>query len=319
MRRLLVLFLFALPAFAQSRIDCKALSSHILGEMVHYCVLLPTGYDSATAKSTYYPVLYFLHGLGENEQTLFKTGGWNLVEDLRQQHKIADFLVVTPEAKASFYVNSSNGKVRYSDFFLQEFIPRIESNFRVAHGRRSRAITGISMGGYGALRFAFAYPELFASVSAQSAALFTSSPQELDAAMRSGTPLGRLLGPVFGDPINVAHWKQNDPFLLAKKNRLAIRRLAIDFNCGRDDEYQFEIGAEALHRELESEGIKHEFHLYPGDHSASYFLSHLGEVMQFHSREFEKGKGGTTEGGNDACALTFSALQSCFSSSDYWR
>jgi len=288
MRRFLVIFLLALPASAQSRIDCNVLNSHVLGQMVHYCVLLPSGYDSATAKSTHYPVLYFLHGLGENEQTLFKTGGWTLVEDLRQHHEIGDFLIVTPEAKASFYVNSADGKVRYSDFFLEEFMPYIEAKFRVARGSRSRAITGISMGGYGALRFAFAYPEMFSSVSAQSAALFTSSPQELDAVMRSGTPLGRVLGPVFGNPINVAHWKQNDPFVLAKKNRTAIGKVAIYFNCGREDDYQFEIGADALHRQLNSEGIKHEYHPYPGDHSASYFLAHLGEVLQFHWREFEK-------------------------------
>lgn len=288
--RILVFLFIAFPAAAQSRIDCNALRSHILREVVHYCVLLPSGYDSAGAKSTRYPVLYFLHGLGENEQTLFKTGGWNLVEDLRQQHKIGDFLIVTPEAKASFYVNSADGRVLYSDFFLHEFMPYIESRFRIRSGRESRAITGISMGGYGALRFAFAYPELFSSVSAQSAALMTASPQELDTTMHSGTPLGRLLGSVFGDPINVAHWKANDPFVLAKKNQLAISKLGIYFNCGREDQFQFENGADALHRELESEGIKHEYHLYPGDHGASYFLSHLGEVMQFHSREFQSAR-----------------------------
>ena len=276
-----------LPTVAQNRIDCNALRSRILREIVHYCVLLPPEYDSAAAKSTRYPVLYFLHGLGENEQTLFKSGGWNLVEDLRQQHKIGDFLIVTPEGKASFYVNSADGKVLYSDFFLHEFMPYIDSKFRIRSGPQSQAISGISMGGYGALRFAFAYPRIFSSVSAQSPALMTASPQELNTSMRSGTSLGRLLGSVFGDPIDVAHWKDTDPLVLAKKNRLAISKLAIYFNCGREDQFQFENGAEALHRQLDSEGIRHEYHLYPGDHSASYFLSHLGEVMQFHSQEFE--------------------------------
>jgi S-formylglutathione hydrolase FrmB len=288
MRRFLTLLLLAIPAVAQSRIDCAALNSHILGRIVHYCVLLPSGYDSDTEKSVHYPVLYFLHGLGDNEQTLVKSGGWNLVEDLRQQHKIGDFLIVTPEGKASFYVNSADGKVRYSDFFRHEFMPYIESEFRVDRKRRARAITGISMGGYGALRFAFAYPELFSSVSAESAALMTASPQELDAGMRPGTSLGRVMGPVFGNPINAAHWKDNSPFVLAKENRIAIGSLAIYFNCGRDDDFQFEVGAEALHHELDSESIQHEYHLYPGDHSSSYFLSHLGEVMQFHSKQFEK-------------------------------
>lgn len=287
MRRLLIFLLLAIPAAAQSRTDCDALKSRILKQTVRYCVLLPPSYDSPKTKNTKYPVLYFLHGLGDNEQTLLKSGGWELVEDLREQHKMGDFLIVTPEAHGSFYVNSANGEVRYSDFFLREFIPYIESKFRVQHDRTSRAVSGISMGGYGALRFAFAYPQTFLSVSAESAALMTASPQQLDTAMRAGAPLKQVFASVFGDPINVGHWKANDPLVLAEKNRQAIAKLAIYFNCGRDDQFQFENGAEALDRELSSEGIKHEFHLYAGDHSASYFLAHLGEVMEFHSREFE--------------------------------
>jgi S-formylglutathione hydrolase FrmB len=273
-----------ISASAQSRIDCDALKSRTLGEAVHYCVLLPPSYDSMRTKR--YPVLYFLHGLGENEQTLFKTGGWNLIEDLRQQHKVGDFLIVTPEAKASFYVNSADGKVRYSDFFLQEFIPYIEGKYRIRRERRARAITGISMGGYGALHFAFADPDMFSAVSTQSAALMTESPQELNAPLRSGTPLGKLLGSVFGNPINVPHWKENDPISLAKKNKTGVGTLAIYFNCGRDDEYGFEVGAAALDRQLQEEHVKHEFHLYPGNHSASYFGAHIGEVMEFHSKTF---------------------------------
>jgi S-formylglutathione hydrolase FrmB len=287
-RFFLFLLFLTISASAQSRIDCNALKSRILGETVHYCVLLPSSYDSVPAK--HYPVLYFLHGLGENEQTLFKTGGWNLIEDLRQQHKIGDFLIVTPEAKASFYVNSADGKVRYSDFFLQEFIPYIEANYRIRREPKARAITGISMGGYGALRFAFAKPDMFSAVSAQSAALITDSPKELDAALRAGTPLARLLGSVFGNPIDGAHWKQNDPFWLARKNKAEIGKLAIYFNCGRDDEYDFEVGAAALDKQLTEERIKHEYHLYPGNHSASYFGAHIGEVMEFHSKMFEAEK-----------------------------
>jgi S-formylglutathione hydrolase FrmB len=279
---------FAICASAQSRIDCDALKSRTLGAAVHYCVLLPPGYDSAPAHhSERYPVLYFLHGLGDNEQTLFKTGGWNLIEDLRRQHKVGDFLIVTPDAKTSFYVNSADGKVRYSDFFVQEFIPYIEGKYRIRRERKSRAISGISMGGYGALRFAFANPNLFSAVSAQGAALMTESPQELNAALRSGTPLGRLLGSVFGNPINVPRWRENDPFSLARKNKVGIGNLAIYFNCGREDEYGFEVGATALDRQLQDEHIKHEFHLYPGNHSASYFGAHLGEVIEFHSKLFE--------------------------------
>ncbi len=83
---------------------------------------------------------------------------------------------------------------RYSDFFLQEFLPQIESKYRIRAGRAARAISGISMGGYGALRFAFAHPELFSAVSAQSAALITASPQALDSASQTGAPLAGVLG-----------------------------------------------------------------------------------------------------------------------------
>jgi len=282
----LVLTGLAPNAQGQSRIDCNALNSRILKRVIHYCVQLPPGYDANEHSPRRYPVLYFLHGLGQNEQTLFNTGGWNLIEDLRQQHKIGDFLMVAPEGMRSFYVNSADGSVRYSDFFLREFMPYIESKYRIRPGREGRAITGVSMGGYGALRFAFAHPELFSAVSAQSAALMTASAQELDAAEHSGAPIAKLLGTVFGQPVDVTHWKENSPFVLAKKNEARLRKLAIYFNCGQEDDYGFEKGAQALHQQLQAEGIRHQYHLYPGDHSLTYFLAHIGETMEFHSRAF---------------------------------
>ena len=288
--RYLLPFLILLPSMAlwgQSRIDCNVLNSRILSRPVRYCVLLPPGYSSGTKP---YPVLYFLHGLGQNEQTLFNTGGWNLIEDLRQQHKISDFLIIAPSGFRSFYINSYDDKLRYEDFFLREFMPQIEHKYRVQSGRQSRAITGVSMGGYGALHMAFAHPELFSSVSVQSAALMTKSIPELNAAMRSGSQLGQVMAPVFGDPIQVAHWRENDPLVLAKEHAARFKKLAIYFNCGRDDDFGFENGAEALHRLLQAQGIPHEFHLYPGDHSLPYFLSHMGETLEFHSRAFPAGK-----------------------------
>jgi S-formylglutathione hydrolase FrmB len=281
-------FAFSLSVQAQSRIDCNALNSRILKYPVHYCVYLPAGYDAGAAKhpAQNYPVLYFLHGLGDNERTLFNSGGWTLLDDLRRQHTIGEFLIVAPEGGRTFYINSADGSVRYGDFVLQEFIPLIEAKYRVNKGRNNRAISGISMGGYGALRFAFSHPEMFSAVSAQSAALITESPQELDTAARSGAPLGKLLAAVFGSPIEVRHWKENSPFVLAGRNQAALRRLAIYFNCGQDDNYGFEKGAAALHEQLQKEGVKHEYHPYPGDHSLSYFLAHFTEVMEFHSRAF---------------------------------
>src|SRR5690349_15625467 len=131
-------FVMSVVSFAQGRIDCSAINSRILKRAVHYCVYLPSGYDAAQQP---YPVLYFLHGLGDNERTLFNSGGWTLLDDLRKQHRMGDFLIAAPEGRRSFYINSADGSRRYSDFFIQEFIPRIESKYRTQVGRTGRAIS----------------------------------------------------------------------------------------------------------------------------------------------------------------------------------
>lgn len=286
----MLLAVCSLPTFAsaQGRIDCSAFNSHILNRAVRYCVMLPSDYESNL--KTKYPILYFLHGLGENEQTLLQSGGWGLVEDLRRDHKVGEFLMVAPEGRGSFFINSADGHDRYGDFFLTEFLPFIETKYRVVRERQSRGITGLSMGGYGALRFAFAHPELFGSVSAQSPALMTESPRELDGDLRDAGPLAKLLGNVFGNPINVAHWNQNNPFLLARKNQAQLRTQAIYINCGQQDEYGFAASAEQMHKQLLAEKVRHEFHLYPGGHNAEYFLSHLGETIEFHWHASPEGR-----------------------------
>lgn len=280
-------FVLQLTAVAQGRIDCAALNSKILGSSMRYCVFLPEGYDASP--STRYPVLYFLHGLGDNERSLVNLGAWNLVNNLRREKKIGDFLIVTPEGRRGFYVNSANGRFRYSDFFYREFLPLIERKYRLKPGRQNRAIGGFSMGGYGAFRFAFSTPDLFGAVSGISPALFADSPAKLNAGMKGGIPIVLALADPFGNPINAAHWRENDPFHLLRRKAASIRGMAIAYNCGEYDDYGFEAGSRAMHRQLEAEGIKHDFRLYPGDHSLAYFLSHLGEILEFHWRIFTAG------------------------------
>ena len=272
-------------ARAQGRIECSTVSSRILNASVRYCAFLPPSYD--TEKGRRYAALYYLHGLGDSERSLIDTGGWNVVQDLREQGRIGDFLIVTPEGGRTFYINSRNGRTRYSDFFLNEFMPAVERRYRVRGDRASRGIMGISMGGYGALRFAFAHPELFASVSAHSAALMPESPENLNVAVNSGFRGAGFLGDVFGNPIDAAFWRQNSPFVLAKKNAAAIKKLAIYFDCGAEDDYGFDQGARTLHEQLARENISHEFHIYPGNHSLVYFLQHIGASFEFHWRAFK--------------------------------
>src|SRR5215831_21030252 len=123
-------------SFATARIECKPLPSKVLAHPVNYCVVLPPGYDSDNARK--YPVLYLFHGLGDNEQMFIHGGAFNLVQDLWERKQIGEFLIVTPEAGATFYINSHSGKVRYEDFLVQEFFPAIEARYRVGPGRANR-------------------------------------------------------------------------------------------------------------------------------------------------------------------------------------
>ena len=283
---------FASQAFAQSRAECGSMPSRILNRPVRYCALLPPSFDSSAPKAgkeenaRHFPILYYLHGRGDNEQSLVNTGAWSLIEELRRQGKIGEFVIVTPQGGTGFYVNSADGKVRYSDFFLQEFMPFIERKYRIQQSRSARGIDGMSMGGYGALRFAFTRPDLFGSVSAHSAALMAGPPKVLNAAIRAGEPQALMLASVFGNPIDAAHWEENSPFVLVKGKPAAIRKLHIYFDCGDHDDFGFDRGATALDELLTKQKIAHEFHLYPGGHDIAYFLDHIAASMEFQSQRF---------------------------------
>ena len=269
------------PVPATGRADCLSLPSKILGHPVGYCVLLPPSYE--TEKTRRYPVLYLLHGLGDNEQMLIRSGGFNLVEDLWDRHELGEFLIVTPAADASFYVNSRDGHHRYEDFFMQEFLPLFEERYRTQAERASRGIAGISMGGYGALHLAFRHTRIFGSAGAHSAALIEKLPviHTVDSQQPARV---RILGDVFGSPVDPVFWKQNDPLTIVRTADLA--GLHIYFDCGSEDDYGFDAGAVALDKLLLSRGIPHEFHLYPGGHNWTYFAEHLPALLQFHFQVF---------------------------------
>jgi S-formylglutathione hydrolase FrmB len=274
--------LLASSARATGRAECVSLTSKILERAVPYCVLLPPSYDSE--KTRRYPILYLLHGLGDNEQFLIHSGGMNLVEDLWEQHQLGELLIVTPAGGTSFYINSHDGKRRYEDFFLQEFLPGVEKRYRALAGRGSRGIAGISMGGYGALHMAFRHPQLFGAVGAHSAALIEKM---LNISAQNSRPMGRLgvLGDAFGSPFDSMFWNQNDPVVIARTANLAA--LKIYFDCGSEDDYGFNSGAAALDKMLTSRHILHEFHLYPGGHDWIYFAAHLPALLEFEFHAFE--------------------------------
>ncbi len=289
-RRLLFFaLLFAcLPAFlhAQGRAECAVIHSRVLARPVRYCAFLPPSFDQD--KTRRYPVLYYLHGLGDNEQSLLNSGGWDLISELRSQGKIGDFVVLAPSAGHTFYINSKNGKVRYEDFFMKEFMPQMEKKYRAEATRATRGITGVSMGGYGALRLAFEYPDEFAVVSAQMPALIAELPKNIGSGPGS---LGDLLNDVFGPPFDRAYFDRNNVFYFARTDSAsALKQMKIYFDVGNNDDYGFEQGAQALDQLLKSRGIPHEFHIYPGRHSVEFVIQHFPQVMEFQWSAIGAGK-----------------------------
>ena len=258
--------------------ECRAVPSAILNRAVRYCALLPPSF--ATDKTRRFPIVYSLHGLGANEQWLLTGGAWELVEQARDQNKIGEFVMVSPDGGRSFYVNSRDGKERYEDFFIKEFVPAIEKRYRAGGTRQARALSGFSMGGYGALRFALQYPQMFSAVAVHSAALFEELPE--DATVLFGRNFQ-----AFGNPLDSAYWNQNNPLSLVQSAAGLSQSLAqskIYFDCGLQDDYGFDAGTRRLHEILDRRNIPHEFHLYPGGHNWQYVADHFGESLEFLSR-----------------------------------
>ena len=268
------------------RAECRQVNSKILAKPVHYCIFLPPSYDANPSQK--FPVLYFLHGLGENEQILLNSDGWQIIEEAWSAKTLGEFIIVAPDAGRSFYINSKNGKVRYEDFFIQEFLPAIERNYRIHATRASRGIEGISMGGYGALRFALKYPNLFGSVAVHSAALIDRPPSvQIDE--RQQTAISRLVGTAFGEPFDRVYWTRENPFTIVRNGAAPIG-LKIYFDCGTEDDFGFNVGAQQFHDLLVAHKIPNEFHLYPGGHSWIYFAQHFPEGLEFESRALGAGK-----------------------------
>src|SRR5260370_33444460 len=133
MLRYLASFLLMLSAVtataAGGRVQCGTVKSRHMPRPVGYCALLPPSYDVQPTKK--FPVLYFLHGLGGDQSFLVSSGGWNVIDDAWEQKRFAEFVVITPQAGKSFYINSKGGQTKYEDFFIGDFVPQMEKQFRL--------------------------------------------------------------------------------------------------------------------------------------------------------------------------------------------
>ncbi|MHB8654302.1 MAG: alpha/beta hydrolase [Terriglobia bacterium] len=259
-------------------IECDAIPSAILGRSVNTCVALPSDYASAT--NTRYPVLYFLHGLFEHETSWGERGGKQILDNLLSDGQVGKFIVVLPDGGRTFYINSMDGHERYEDFFIQELVPAIDKKYRTIPNAAMRGISGSSMGGYGALHLGMRHPDVFGSASAQSAALVPKFPNPLPTEGRWGFYAKVLQGP-FGSPLSESYWEANSPLTLAEHPE-NFHNLKLYFDCGEQDRYGFEEGAQLLDKILTAHGFAHEFHLHPGNHGWSYLTQYMKYSLIFH-------------------------------------
>jgi S-formylglutathione hydrolase FrmB len=254
-----------------SRIDYAAMQSAALGRELKFAVQLPPSYDKDTKRK--FPVLYFLHGMNGNEGEFENRGVAAAINKLREEGKIGEMIIVAPGGKNSFYLNAKNGE-QYEDAIIKDLIPHIEKTYRTAGTRDGRAIQGISMGGFGALVLAFKHPEMFSSVTAHCAAIFSELPNT-SGSDRRGQFLARLVGSIFGEPADQSFFHANNPMDLADTNAAVLKKSAmkIYFDVGDQDRYGFTQPNKDFAERLTKAGVAHEFHVFPGGHGWEYMIS----------------------------------------------
>jgi S-formylglutathione hydrolase FrmB len=272
----------ALVALTAAAVDARAevqactLKSAALGRDVACAVHLPPSY--ASSKDTTYPVVYALHGLFESARFWEGRGLAAQLDELWAKKAMGEFVVVAIDGGNSFFANSPQG--RYEDLVTQDAIAFAEATYRVKKGRAGRALFGVSMGGYAALRIALSHPELFAAAATHSAMLLAGPPRP-----GQGAHPGQLaaFARVFGEPPDMALWKANDPLeWAAKADPKATPGLS--FDCGDHDRYGLAAGHEELHRRLQGRGVSHVFALHPGDHGYEYVHTVMPASLEFLSK-----------------------------------
>jgi enterochelin esterase-like enzyme len=250
----------------------KTFESKSLGTTVTYVAYLPADYETSKAS---YPVIYALHGMFENSAFLERRAVLPQFEASVKAGTAPNAIVVTVDGGNNLFINSAKGK--YQDLVAKDLVEHIDKTYRTIAKREGRALLGISMGGYGALNIAFAQPSVFGVVATHSAMLLSQIPTA-EAGARGGQM--RAFTGVFGEPVDPAAWKAQDPLELAKTAE--VKGLpALYLDCGSEDRYGLAGGNKMLHDTLESRKVPHAFGLFPGDHGYEYVHSVFPKSLAF--------------------------------------
>jgi S-formylglutathione hydrolase FrmB len=260
----------------RSRLDTVQLQSKLINVTLHYYVILPTDYR--LSRTTRYPVLYLLHGLsGHSKDWITRTN----VADYAAQYRL---IVVTPEGNDGWYVDSATVPTdKYETYILQELIPDVQQRYRTIEARYGRAIAGLSMGGYGAFKFALKYPGQFALAASMSGAFGVAHYTEKETG--SGAPWETFLK-LFG-PVGSQTRKANDLFsLINEMTPVRISSLPyFYFDCGTEDSPVIFNANRELDELMLQKKIPHEFRELPGNHSWAYWDTQVQEVLKIAAQK----------------------------------
>ena len=267
--------------------ESMVMKSRVLKMNVHFSVILPKGYHD-TKKS--YPVVYLLHGLGDDETSWLEYGQISQYADKSvETDETVPMIFVMPEAFRTYYVNDFKGSFLYQDMFVKELVPYIDSLFRTKADRQHRALMGYSMGGFGALNLHLKHPDVFGSAVPLSISVRTDEQYMTEEASGWDDQWGRLFGePGFKGKDRITdYYKQNSPFyILSQIPASEIKQLNIYIDNG-DKEQTLCRSNEELHILMRKLNIPHEFRVRDGGHSFQYWCSALPNALRFISDAFE--------------------------------
>ena len=274
-----------MPRPSPTQLEQGELESDFVTEAVPYCVLLPPDYDPAANP---YPLLLLLHG-GDGDH-LFLQQMAPLFRRAWRRRLLMPLVVATPQAKRSFYMDFLDRSAFWESMILQELLPQLRNRYNVFTTSDKTLISGLSMGGQGALRIAFKNPQAFAGVAALEPAIEAAySYAEVPFRDRFYRPQD-VYKEMFGDPIDEAYWQENNPANIArtKSPELQHSGLGIYLECGDQDCLYLYHGAEFLHRCLFEHGIPHEYRLVRGaDHVGLSLPRRFSDALTFLGRTLD--------------------------------
>jgi enterochelin esterase-like enzyme len=259
-------------------------ASPILGRDVKFAVYLPPDYATSTRR---YPVVYLLHGYTDDESGWIQFGEVHLAADRAiAAREIPPMIIVMPDGGVAWYMNDVQGKVRWEDMFVQEFIPFIDKAYRTRAAREFRGISGLSMGGWGSLLMSMRHPELFAACAAFSAAVWS----EEDAAAMEAKNYDRMFASLFGprpEGSVTEHFKAYNPLSLARsKADTELTKVRYYIDCG-DDDFLIK-GNCLLHVALLERKVPHEFRVRDGAHTWTYWRTGIIDGLAFIGQSFHR-------------------------------